>query len=72
MARDVAGISRANMFEVVRAPSGVTFTPIHGTAASITYRASDGGTFTTSSHRRSGEELERTRAYQAEYPALRY
>lgn len=69
MARDVAGVSRANMFEVLTASDGTRFTPTGGTARHITYKGSDGSTVTTSNHRRSGDELKQVQAMQAEYPA---
>lgn len=58
MARDVAGISRVNMFEKVVDPTtGATFTPVSRNGRKVVYKADDGSRFEAPDHRMRGEDL---------------
>ena len=58
MARDVAGISRVNMFEKVVDPTtGATFTPVSRTGRKVVYKADDGSRFEAPDYRLRGEDL---------------
>jgi hypothetical protein len=70
MARDVAGYSRANMFETLTDSSGTTYTPQSGQNGKVTYRSSAGADITVSNHRMSGDELRQHAEMLAMYPAM--
>jgi hypothetical protein len=72
MARDVAGYSRANMFETLTDSTGTTYTPQSGQNGKITYKSSAGGTLTVTDHRRTGDELRQHSEMQAMYPTGLY
>lgn len=59
MARDVRGISRVNMFEQIKAPSGAVYEPMNNIGGKVEYRVK--GTeerFYTSDRRMDGESLD--------------
>lgn len=57
MAKDVRGISRVNLFEVLESSSGVRYSALRGSETAITYRGSDGSEVTTPNYRMSGDEI---------------
>ena len=58
MARDVAGISRVNMFEKVVDPtSGTTYTPVSRIGTKVVYQASDGRRVEAPDYRMGAAEL---------------
>jgi len=70
MARDVAGYSRANMFETLTDSAGTTYTPQSGQNGKVTYRSSAGVNITMPNYRMSGDELRQRAEMQAMYPDL--
>lgn len=70
MARDIGGVSRANMFETLRASDGTTYTPQSGQNCRVVYRSSGGEEVIAPNMRYSGDELQQLQRMQAEYPSM--
>lgn len=66
MAKDVRGMSRVNMFEQIKSPSGAIYEPVNRIGNQVEYRVK--GTeerFYTSDRRQDGQELDWQRQQQA-------
>ena len=65
--KDVRGISRVNMFEQIKSPSGVVYEPVCKVGSEVTYRVKGTSeTFETHDHRMDGATLDMYRGMQSD------